>query len=208
MNTVDKKVAKSNQDKEFINILNDKNSSSRAKEFAFNKLYSAHQKNVGHFFSLRVSDADTAEDLKMITFEKVYENISKYDDKFAFSTWLYNIAKNTYIDHVRKENANTAPTFSMSEHEGDFDAIPFQIKSDSLSPEQEMMKAERVDEVRKAIDSIENDFVREILIERFINDLSFEQIAKKLSIENNSTLRVTIRRGKESLKEMLTNPYA
>lgn len=209
MNKTESKSAstQATQDKNYLDILRDENASSRAKEFAFNKLYSTHEKNVGHFFKMRVSDSDTAEDLKMIAFEKVYENLDKYDEKFAFSTWLYNIAKNTLIDHMRKESKNSAPTFSLSENADDYDSIPFQVKSDSLNPEQGFIRDERIAEVRDAINSIESEFVKELLTERFINDLSFDQIAKKLSIENNSTLRVNIRRGKEALEKMLSNPF-
>lgn len=197
------------EDKNYVSILQDENASARAKEFAFNQLYSRHHKNVGHFFKVRLNNEDDAEDLKMITFEKVHANIGKYNDQFAFSTWLYNIAKNTYIDHLRRESDDT-PVFSISEHEGNEDAVPFQIKSDFLNPEQELLRDERVAEVRDAIDSIENEFIRELMTERFINDISFEEIAEKLGIENNSTLRVNILRGKEILKEALSssNPFA
>lgn len=196
-------------DKILANILKDENSSARAKETAFNRLYSENQSNLLHYFRLRVTDEETAEDLKMVTFMKAYENISQYDDKYAFTTWLYNIAKNAFIDHARKNNISDF-SVSLSEHEGDTDAIPFQVKSDYLDPEQGFMRDERIERVQDAINSIDNEHVRELMTERFINDLSFEQIAKKLGIENNSTLRVNILRGKDVIKKELVdlNPFA
>lgn len=196
-------------DKVLANILKDENSSARAKETAFNRLYSENQSNLLHYFRLRVTDEETAEDLKMVTFMKAYENIDQYDDKYAFTTWLYNIAKNAFIDHARKNNISDF-SVSLSEHEGDTDAVPFQVKSDYLDPEQGFMRDERIERVQDAINSIDNEHVRELMTERFINDLSFEQIAKKLGIENNSTLRVNILRGKEVIKKELVdlNPFA
>lgn len=200
---------KAAEDRILANILKDENSSSREKEAAFNKLYSKSQNNLLHYFRLRVTDEETAEDLKMVTFMKAYENISQYDDTYAFSTWLYNIAKNAFIDHARKNSVNDS-SFSLNEHEGDSDAAPFQVKSDFLDPEQGFMRDEKIERVQKAINSIDSEYVRELMTERFINDLSFEQIAEKLGIENNSTLRVNILRGKEVIKRELEdlNPYA
>jgi len=200
---------KSIDDRALANILKDENSSAREKETAFNKLYSQNQKNLLHYFRIRVTDEETAEDLKMVTFMKAYENISQYDDNYAFTTWLYNIAKNTFIDHARKNSANNF-NVSLSENDGDTDSAPFQIKSDFLDPEQDFMRDEKIDRVQKAINSINNAHVRELMTERFINDLSFDQIAEKLGIENNSTLRVNILRGKEVIKKELEdiNPYA
>jgi len=197
------------EDKELVAILKDENSPSRAKESAFNKLYSRHQKNLTHYFKLRVKDADTAEDLKMIAFEKAYSNISSYDDKFAFTTWLYNIAKNSYIDQMRKDKDNEL-NVTMGEYDGNGDTAPFQIKSGTLDPEQELLREEKIKRIHNAIDSLESELVRELMTERFINDLSFEQIAEKMGIENNSTLRVNILRGKEIIKDALAdlNPYA
>lgn len=209
MKEVQNTTVKALEERELVAILADSNSSARAKESAFNQLYSNNQNNLGHYFRLRVTDEETAEDLKMVAFQKAYENIDKYDDTYAFTTWLYNIAKNTFIDHARKNNISDF-SVSLSEHEGNADAIPFQVKSDSLNPEQDFMRDERISRVQDAINSIDNEHVRELMTERFINDLSFEQIAEKLGIENSSTLRVKILRGKEVIKKELVdlNPFA
>jgi RNA polymerase sigma-70 factor (ECF subfamily) len=209
MKEVKSTSAQAAEDKILANILRDDESSARAKESAFNQLYSKHQNNLGHYFKLRVTDEETAEDLKMVTFMKAHENIDKYDDTYAFTTWLYNIAKNAFIDHARK-NSISSFSVSLSENEGDADAIPFQVKSDYLDPEQGFLRDERIERVQYAINSIDNEHVRELMTERFINDLSFEQIAEKLGIENNSTLRVNILRGKEVIKKELVdlNPFA
>ena len=199
------KITKSEQaiaDGKAVIIMQSATASSRDKEAAFNHLYSTHQSKIGFYFYLRV-DKETAEDLKMTTFEKAYSGIKGYSDEYAFSTWLHKIAKNTYIDHLRKEHKDLF--FSLNENDGDSDAVPFQVKCDSLSPEETFVKNERIHRVRDAIASLDNDLVRELMTERFVNDLSFDQIAEKLGIENNSTLRVNILRGKEIIKETLAD---
>lgn len=193
-----------------VAILQDDNSSAREKESAFNKLYSNNQRQLLVYFLKNVKDSETAEDLQMVTFEKVHANIKSYDDKYAFSTWLYKIALNCLIDHSRKANFEQLSIDALSgKTSEDNDGMEFQIKSDILNPQEEMERDERITSVHEAIDSIENQLVRELMEKRFISDLSFEQIAKEMGIENNSTLRVNILRGKEILKKQLAsiNPY-
>lgn len=208
MKIAEKKISKQDEDKSLVAILKDEKSSSRQKESAFNQLYAKHQKAITFYILRNVHSLEDAEDLKIQTFEKVYANIKAYDDKFAFSTWMYKIALNCLRDFKRKENFEviSIENITSGEDEGVF---LIQIKSDAINPEQEMIREERIKLVQEAIDSLDNQFIKDLMTERFINDLSFEQIAEKIGIENNSTIRVSILRGKEILKSKLSkiNPY-
>jgi len=203
------KVSRIDEEKALVAILQDENSTSRQREGAFNQLYANHQRQVMVYFLKNTKETEDAEDLKMQTFEKVHANISSYDDKFAFSTWMYKIAQNTLIDHKRKANFEKLSIESLSSSDEEGGSLDFQIKSDALDPEEILARDERIGRVKKAIDSLESDFIRELMTERFVNELSYEQIADKLGIENNSTLRVNILRGKDILKENLdsVNPF-
>ena len=196
------------EDKALANILKDKNSTSRQKELAFNKLYANNQRQVMLFFLKKLRDSETAEDLKMITFEKAYDKIASYNDNYAFSTWLYKIAYNTFVDNARSQKQEDISINHLEKRSYD-GAVEFQIKSKTLDPSQELERKSRISAVRKAIDMIEDDFIRELIEKRFIEELSFKQIAKEMGIENNSTLRVVVRRGKEILKNELriANPF-
>ena len=117
---------------------------------------------------------------------------------------MYKIALNCLIDFKRKANFEVISIENMTSSAGeDGDILDFQIKSDAINPEQEMIREERIKLVQEAIDSLDNQFIKDLMTERFINDLSFEQIAEKIGIENNSTIRVNILRGKEILKSKL-----
>ena len=206
------KSEQSMKDRVIVAVLQDEKASARDKETAFNRLYSRHERQLHIFFLKKVKDGETAEDLKMITFEKVYENIAAYDETYAFSTWMYKIAVNSLIDSSRKANFEQLSIEALASSAGDDESgtVEFQIESDALDPEAEMERNERIESVKDAIDSLENDLLRELMEHRFLSDLSFDQIAEKMGIENNSTLRVNVLRGKEILKEKLkgVNPYA
>jgi len=204
------KSEQSIKDRVIVAILQDEKSSARDKETAFNRLYSRHERQLLVFFLKKVREPETAEDLKMITFEAVYENILKYDDTFAFSTWMYKIAVNKLIDFSRKANFEPLSIEKLSNNSGDDSGeIEFQIKSDALDPEEVMAREERINRVKGAIEGLEDESLKKMMELRFIDDLSFKQIATELGVVNNSTLRVSILRGKEILKERLLyiNPF-
>lgn len=204
MKIAEKKISKQDEDKSLVAILKDEKTSSRQKESAFNRLYAKHQRQVMLYFLKNTKEEEDAEDLKMLTFEKVHANIKAYNNKFAFSTWMYKIALNCLIDFKRKANFEVISIENMTSSAGeDGDVLDFQIKSDAINPEQEMIRKEKIKLVQEAIDSLDNQFIKDLMTERFINDLSFEQIAEKIGIENNSTIRVNILRGKEILKSKL-----
>lgn len=211
MKIAEEKISRQDEDKSLVAILKDEKSSSRQKESAFNKLYAKHQKAMTFYILRMVHNLEDAEDLKIQTFEKVHANISSYDEKFAFSTWMYKIALNCLRDFFRdKSNFKTLSIDNMtSSAGGEGDVFLIQIKCDAINPEQEIIRDEKIKLVQEAIDSLDNQFIKELMTERFINDLTFEQIAEKIGIENNSTLRVNILRGKEILKSKLSkmNPY-
>ena len=196
------------KDGEFVAVLQNVNSTDREKQKAFEALYTRHQRQLGIFFLKQISDSDTAEDLKMITFEKVHANIGSYDSgRVVFSTWMYKIALNTLIDNKRKDKFEILSLDSLAgKTSEDNDGMEFQIVSDSLSPEQEMIREQNIKTVRDAIDSIESDKIRRLMVYRFIDELSFEEIAEREGVEkDSSTLRVNAMRGQKILEEKLAN---
>ena len=50
----------------------------------------------------RTGTAEDADDLLQETFIKVYMNLHRYSPEYTFGQWLYTIARNTFIDYVRK----------------------------------------------------------------------------------------------------------
>lgn len=191
-----------------VDVLKDAQASEREKQRAFNELYARHQKQVGIYFSKKFRDADLAEDLKMITFEKIHENIQNFDSARAvFSTWMYTIAKNVMIDHKRKEDFEVLSIDALATKVSDnHDGMEFQIMGDSLSPEQVMIRQQNKQAVLKAIDGISSPKIRRIMTYRFIDELSFKEIAEREGVDvESSTLRVSSTRGQKILSEKLAN---
>jgi RNA polymerase sigma-70 factor (ECF subfamily) len=195
------------KDLDIVAVLKSEVASNRDKQKAFNELYTRYQKQMGIYFAKQVKDADSAEDMKMVTFEKVHEKIASYDSNSSvFSTWMYTIAKNVLIDHKRKDKFEVLSidvlAVKVSENH---DGMEFQIAGNGLSPEQEMVRDENIKSIRKAIESISNEKIRRIMTYRFIDELSFKEIAQLEGVsEDCSTLRVHSKRGQAILVELLS----
>jgi RNA polymerase sigma-70 factor, ECF subfamily len=75
---------------------------------SFEQLLRRFQTPVLHFLRRRGSSAD-AEDLTQDTFLRAYQNLHRYNRRWAFSTWLFTIARRTSLNHRRR----TRPTADM-----------------------------------------------------------------------------------------------
>jgi len=207
MTNVKKDSEQATKDKANVAVLQDINATARAKDDAFSKLYGRHNQQVRIHFLKRLRDTDVAEDLLMITFVKAHENINTYDPKVgAFSTWLYKIANNSLIDLLRKAKFEVLSLDSLqSKTSDDNDGMEFQLDSDTPNPLQILVHDEVTKQVSDAVNSIKSKKVRELMICRYIDEMSFEETAKALGLELNSTLRTAVARGKEILKKKLAN---
>ena len=68
---------------------------------AFELLFNHYQKPVFYYIHAIVKDYQDAEDLTMVTFEKAFRQLNKYQPFFKFQTWLTKIAKTTSLDFFR-----------------------------------------------------------------------------------------------------------
>lgn len=192
------------KDKANFLVLQNDNSSLRDKERAFNEFYSRHNNQIRVFFLKNLRDSDVAEDLLMITFQKVHENIDLYDSQYAVSTWMYNIARNSLIDFTRKAKFEVLSLDALSvKTSEDNDGMDFQIDSGVANPEQKIIKSEVIAEIHNAVNSLKSGKVRDLMICRYIKELSYEETAKELKLELNSTMRTSVQRGKNALREKL-----
>lgn len=75
---------------------------------AFETLYARHHRAVFHFLLRALGDRPAAEDLLQEAFLRVYIHRTDYRPTAAFRTWLFTIARNLLIDHVRQRHARPA----------------------------------------------------------------------------------------------------
>ena len=74
---------------------------------AYNTLMSKYRDPIFFMLYERVNDRELAKELTIEAFGKAFNKLDSYTPNFAFSTWLYTIAKNNLIDYLRKKKLQT-----------------------------------------------------------------------------------------------------
>src|ERR1051326_3725229 len=72
------------------------------REESFEELVRRYQRPIVAYVYRMVGDYDAALDLAQEVFIKVYNSLSRYRPEFKFSTWIYRIAHNAAVDHLRR----------------------------------------------------------------------------------------------------------
>ena len=74
---------------------------------AFSKLLSKYRDPIYFKLLEMLNDQELAQELTIESFGKAFNNLSSYSSTYAFSTWLFSIAKNHCIDFLRKKKNRT-----------------------------------------------------------------------------------------------------
>jgi RNA polymerase sigma-70 factor, ECF subfamily len=140
---------------------------------------------------------DEVDDLVQETWVRVLERGRSYDGRSRFEPWLFAIARNLTIDHMRRRK-----TWSLdSDDDGEQDAAPRLPASNDPSP---FVLAARTEDAQRLAQSMQTlDFIyREVLALRFQEDLSLQEVATVVGAPV-STVASRIYRGLQTLRALL-----
>jgi RNA polymerase sigma-70 factor (ECF subfamily) len=142
-------------------------------EGGFEELVRRYQRPISAYVYRMVGDYDAALDLTQEIFIKVYGSLARYRSEFKFSSWIYKIAHNCAIDHLRRHNGREQSLLAGAE--GDSYELP--LESGRLSPEQESERKERRLEIESVVRALPAAY-RELIILRHSQDLTYEEIVE------------------------------
>ncbi len=142
----------------------------------------------------------TASDLTMETFSKAFLQLHRYSPTGTFSSWLFSIGVNTYIDYLRKRKLETVSLNSITRtSENDF--IEYQIPSGQPNPEEMMIRMQRDAALKEIVNQLKEPY-RQIIELRYYEDLSYEEIAQRMNIPVG-TVKVRLNRAKALLSSIV-----
>ena len=166
---------------------------------AFKELVDRHQASVFHIVYRLVRDKEMAHDLVQETFMKAFSSLKTYRSEYRFSTWLYKIAANSSIDHLRKKRIRALSLDNpIKTDDGE---IGFEVADYSHHPEQELVRREQAVSIDEAIASLPKKY-RQVIIARHSEEKSYEEIALELNVPVG-TVKARIFRARELLKKRL-----
>lgn len=148
-----------------------------------------------------VRDRETAADLVQETFMKAFSSLASYRSEFRFSTWLYKIAANSSIDHLRKKRIQALSLDRKIETKDG--SVEIEIPDYSYHPGRTLERKEQRNFIEEAINSLPAKY-REVIVYRHKEDKSYEEIADQLNIPVG-TVKARIFRARELLKKKLKN---
>jgi RNA polymerase sigma-70 factor (ECF subfamily) len=165
------------------------------RESGFEELVRRYQRPIAAYVYRMVGDYDAALDLTQDVFVKVYASLSRYRTEFKFSTWIYRIAHNAAIDHLRR-GAAREQTVSR-----DDDRVESRIECRRLTPEQESERNERCSEIEVVVQMLPAAY-RELVVLRHSNDLSYDEIAEITALPLG-TVKNRLFRAREAMRDLL-----
>lgn len=146
-------------------------------EHALAELIDRHTKSVYNFVYRLTDDPTRAEDITQETFIKAWKHLKTFRLEENFRTWIFTIARNTTIDHLRKKH--TLPFSVLSKKNIDGDVLAFEETLESLEPTPEEIAVLNEQKVflERALFQISASS-REVLLLRYNEDLTFDEIGK------------------------------
>lgn len=145
-----------------------KNKDRKAAEVIINK----HYKQVYYFLFKLCREKEIAQDLTQETFIKIWNKIESFDGRSRFSTWIYRISYNVFVDYKRLKKLNTV-TINNSDSE---------ILQEDINVMEENVSARiQYGTIRKHIEDLSEKY-KEVILLHYEKDLSFNEIGTLLEI--------------------------
>jgi RNA polymerase sigma-70 factor (ECF subfamily) len=168
-------------------------------ENALEELVRRYLKPIYSYVFRMIGFGQSVDDLTQDVFIKVWKNINSFDEEKIFSKWIFAIAHNTIIDHYRKKK-----NYNFSDLESGDNDIPFEEGIVDVEPLQDelFMRSEELERLEKCLDKL-TPMYREIVVLHYMNEMTFDEIAKLLSRSLN-TVKSQHRRAVARIRQMCT----
>jgi len=149
-----------------------------------------YQTVYGYLITITGGNYDLAEELTQETFYRAIKNAKQFREECKMSTWLCQIAKYTFYQHLDKKNRRKEVSMDVAIEV----AMEQQIEREYISNEQKLL-------IYKKIQGMESP-TKDVLMLRLSGELSFKEIGEILGKTENWA-RVTFYRGKQVLGKEL-----
>ena len=156
-------------------------------EHAFETLLLRYQGPVFNAILRMVRDRDDASDLAQTTFLKAYEQLGTFDPRHKFFSWLYRIAINEAINHVKRS--------------GRLEPLDGERASPARSPEAELVGSDLSSRVQDALMCISSDY-RAVLVLRHFEGCSYDEIGAIVGVPEK-TVKSRLFSARRQLRELL-----
>jgi RNA polymerase sigma-70 factor (ECF subfamily) len=175
------------------------------REAAYRELVRRYERPVFSLVYRMVRDRELAEDLAQETFVKALNAIESYRPEFKFSSWIFKIANNAAIDHLRRRELDTlsldgSPNAETAEA---VEATALQVSDRTETPLEELEARELGGAIEVAIGRLRPEY-RACILLRHVEGRPYEEIAEMLSLPLG-TVKTYIHRARNELRQALSD---
>ena len=167
---------------------------------AFEQLYDRHEKGVWRFVFRSVQNQAVADDVVQELWFAVARSAASYEPTAKFKTWLFTMARNRVIDHLRTAKNHASIDAENDEGESMFSDLAAESR---LGPLRQVSSREQAKALLQAIEQLPED-QREAFLMQAEGDMSVEQIAEATGV-SFETAKSRLRYARSKLKVLLAD---
>jgi RNA polymerase sigma-70 factor (ECF subfamily) len=169
---------------------------------AFQRLVRRHQRALVNHIYRFTGKRDGALDLAQEVFLKVYLSLSSFDPRYRFTTWLYRIASNCAIDHLRKKKPQTCSLYGETP-DGQPEDADRTLAGNEPTPDEMLRLRELQHRLERAIRRLPQDY-RQLILLRHRQHCRYDEIARITQLPIG-TVKNRIFRAREILRHELAD---
>jgi len=175
------------------------------REAAYRELIRRYERPIFALLFRMVRDRELAEDLSQETFIKALNAIESYRPEFKFSSWIFKIANNAAIDHLRRRELDTLSLDGSPHAETPeaMQATALQIGARQESPLDAVEAKELGGAIEVAIGRLRPEY-RACILLRHVEGRAYEEIAEMLDLPLG-TVKTYIHRARNELRQALAH---
>jgi RNA polymerase sigma-70 factor (ECF subfamily) len=172
----------------------------RQDAWLLDELIVRYQHRLLRYLLFLCGNREMAEDLFQEVWMRVLTRGSQFNGKARFETWLFTIARNLVIDQRRKRTMSSLDELFEAGNEDDR-PMTFEVADDEPTPFDRFANVEDRERISAALLQLDTLY-REVLVLRFHEELSLEEIAK-VTRAPLSTVKSRLYRGMAAIKPRL-----
>lgn len=156
----------------------------------FEELYNQNFAKINRYLRYRVVSTWDADDLTTIVFVKALDKFHTYRGQSSFSSWLFRIAHNVFVDYIRGNREFATEDEQLEKH----------LITQS-NPEEQLLISEEIQQLRQMLSKLKPNY-RDVVALRYAGELRFAQIGEVLG-KSEAAVRMIHQRALQQLRRKM-----
>jgi RNA polymerase sigma-70 factor (ECF subfamily) len=163
---------------------------------AFNRLVAAYQSKVMTFALAFTSDRDQASDVAQEALIKVYRSIGSFRFQSSFSTWLFSIVRNVFLDHYKSRSSRQRALETPLDSDPELGLT--ELRDEAAHAEERLLREDERRALWAALRGVPVAY-RMVVVMFDVQGMSYDEIARSLELPVG-TVKSRLKRGRDALR--------